>query len=71
MKEGVVPTVGDAVVTEHVKHRILRLTPHAAHLAKAGPSWRHTPVTRLADPGRLEWDNRAGVWRGPSVEAAS
>jgi hypothetical protein len=65
------PRVGDAVVTDGVKYRIRGLTPHAAHLAVAGPSWRRGLVVRLADPCRLTWDKVAGVWRGPSVEAVA
>jgi hypothetical protein len=64
------PRVGDPVVDrdDHTKYRIRELAPHAAHLAAAGPYWRTNPVVRLADPGRLEWDNVAGLWRGPSIE---
>jgi hypothetical protein len=63
------PAIGDAVVDDGIKYRIRQLTPHAAHLAEAGPSWRRGPIIALADPGRLVWDKVPALWRGPTVMA--
>ena len=56
------PAIGDPVVVDGTKHRIRELAPRMAHIAVAGPNWRHGVTLPLATD-RLYWDPLAGVWR--------